>query len=122
MLRSFNERVFGGVCGGLAAALRVNAWLVRMLFVLLTLLSLGAFVVVYVVLWWVVPAQSFVERKRGFPTVLALLLIILISAAYLVVTYNLAPLPLTIPAGVNPFWLGSAVMLSGVFLLRQLRG
>ncbi len=122
MLRSFTDRVFAGVCGGLGAALRVNPWVIRVLFALLTLLSLGAFAVVYLLLWWIVPAQSFVERKRGFPTIFALLLIIMVSAGYVVVTYNLAPLPVTFPAGVSPFWVLAAVVLSGVFFLRQFRG
>ncbi len=122
MLRSFTDRVFAGVCGGLGAALRVNPWVIRVLFALLTLLSLGAFAVVYLLLWWIVPAQSFVERKRGFPTIFALLLIIMVSAGYVVVTYNLASLPVTFPAGVSPFWVLAAVVLSGVFFLRQFRG
>ncbi|MDX2161385.1 MAG: PspC domain-containing protein [bacterium] len=120
MHRSFTERVFGGVCGGLGAALRLNPWLLRVLFAGLTLISLGAFAVVYVLLWWIVPQQSFVERRRGFPTLLALLLVIAVSAAWVVTTFNLAPLPFSF--GIPPFWAGAAVLLGVVFVLRQFRG
>ncbi len=120
MQRSFTDRVFGGVCGGLGAALRVNAWAIRVLFAVLTLLTLGGFGVVYILLWWIVPQQSFVERRGKFPALFALLLILLIGAAWVVTTFSLVALPL--PAGVNAFWLGAAVVLSAVFFLRQLRG
>lgn len=117
MQRSFTDRVFGGVCGGLGAALRINAWAVRILFAALTLLTLGGFGVVYILLWWIVPQQSFVERRGKFPALFALLLILLIGAAWVVTTFSLVALP-----GVNAFWLGAAVVLSAVFFLRQLRG
>ena len=72
MYRSFSDRVLGGVCGGLAAALHVNAWLIRLIFVVLTLVSLGAFAALYLLLWWIVPAESPTQRRRGFPTIFVL--------------------------------------------------
>ena len=81
MYRSFSDRVLGGVCGGLATALHVNAWLIRLIFVLLTLVSLGAFAPLYVLLWWIVPAESPTQRRRGFPVIIALVLVILTAAA-----------------------------------------
>lgn len=122
MLRSFSDRVFGGVCGGIGVSLRVNAWVIRVLFTLLTLASLGAFAVVYVLLWWVVPQQSFVERKRGVPIILVLLIIISITAWWVVYTFNIFPMPTNLAAGVNLFWVSAIVVLSVVFFLRQLRG
>ena len=117
MYRSFSDRVLGGVCGGLATALHVNAWLIRLLFVLLTLISLGAFALLYVLLWWIVPAESPTQRRRGFPTILALVLILLTAAAW--AGRDLGQL--TTPSGVNLFWPGALVVLSAVFFLRQLR-
>ncbi len=122
MQRSFSDRVFGGVCGGLAASLRANAWTVRVIFTALTVLSLGAFAVVYVLLWWIVPQQTFVEARRGVPTLIVLLLIVLISAAWVAITFNLVALPVAFPANVSPFWVSAGVVLSAVFFLRQLRG
>jgi phage shock protein PspC (stress-responsive transcriptional regulator) len=119
MYRSFSDRVFGGVCGGLAAALRANSWIVRALFVILALVSLGAFAVVYVLLWWTVP-QDFPRqsrRQRGAATPLVILLIILVIAAWIggVTGY------LNGPTGVNLFWPGAALVLGVVFFLRQVR-
>lgn len=120
MQRSFTDRVFGGVCGGLGAALRLNSWAIRVVFAALTLISLGGFGVIYVLLWWIVPQQSFVERRGKFPTLLALLLILVIAAAWVATSFSLVTLP--VPAGVNPFWLGAAIVMSAIFFLRQLRG
>jgi phage shock protein PspC (stress-responsive transcriptional regulator) len=117
MYRSFSDRVLGGVCGGLATALHVNAWLIRLIFVLLTLVSLGAFAPLYVLLWWIVPAESPTQRRRGFPVIIALVLLILTAAAW--AGRDLGQL--TTPAGVNLFWPGALVVLSAVFFLRQLR-
>jgi phage shock protein PspC (stress-responsive transcriptional regulator) len=65
MYRSFTNRVLGGVCGGIAAPLPINAWLVRLVFVVLTPVTLGAFAVLYAMLWLVVPQASPVRRGRG---------------------------------------------------------
>jgi len=117
MYRSFSDRVLGGVCGGLAAALHVNAWLIRLIFVLLTLISLGAFAPLYVLLWWIVPAESPTQRRRGFPTLLVLVLIVLMLAAW--IGRDLGQM--TTASGVNLFWPGVLVVMSAVFFLRQLR-
>jgi len=117
MYRSFSDRVLAGVCGGLATALHVNAWLIRLIFVLLTVVSLGAFAPLYLLLWWIVPAESPTQRRRGLPVILALVLIVLAIAAW--VGRDLGQL--TTPSGVNLFWPGVAVVLSAVFFLRQLR-
>lgn len=117
MYRSFNDRVFGGVCGGLAAALHINAWWIRLLFAALALISLGAFAALYVLLWWIVPQESPTKRQRGFPLLLVIVLILLTAAAW--AGRDLGQL--TTPAGVNLFYPGVLLLLSAVFFLRQLR-
>ena len=114
MLRSFTDRVFGGVCAGLAGALRMNVWLMRLLFVLLTLISSGAFVIVYLLLWWLVPQESLSARKRGFPAIFAVLLAVLTLAAWF------GREMLRAPSGEPLFWVAAAVVLSAVFFLRQI--
>jgi phage shock protein PspC (stress-responsive transcriptional regulator) len=42
MYRSFTDRVFGGVCGGLAAILPINAWVFRAAFIVLSIMTVGA--------------------------------------------------------------------------------
>ena len=57
LMRSRNDRMLGGVCGGLAAYLRIDATIIRLLFVLMALGS-GAGVFIYLVLWFVLPAEG----------------------------------------------------------------
>lgn len=117
MLRSFSDRVLGGVCGGLAASLHVSALWVRSIFVILTLLSLGAFAALYLLLWWIVPLESPATRRRGLPLIIVLALIVLTAAAWAGRELG----QLTTASGVNLFWPGAVVILSAVFFLRQLR-
>jgi phage shock protein PspC (stress-responsive transcriptional regulator) len=117
MRRSFSDRVFGGVCGGLAASLHLSAWLVRVIWALLTIATLGAFAALYVLLWWIVPQESLVNKRRGIPTLFIILLIILTAAAW--IGHQLGQLTTT--TGVNLFWPGMLLILSVVFFLRQLR-
>jgi phage shock protein C len=53
--RSRTERMLGGVCGGLAESLGVDATLLRLGLVVLTLLGAGIGVVLYVAAWILVP-------------------------------------------------------------------
>lgn len=117
MQRSFSDRVLGGVCGGLASALRLDAWLIRFLFALLTLVSLGVFAVLYIILWWIVPLESPLERRGGLPVVLALLLIVVAAAAWYARDNGL----LVAANGEDFFWQGAALLLAVVYLFRQLR-
>lgn len=53
---SRTDRKIAGVCGGLAAYFNIDSTLVRILFVLL-LIVFGSTLLVYVVLWLVVPEE-----------------------------------------------------------------
>jgi phage shock protein PspC (stress-responsive transcriptional regulator) len=55
--RSRTDKWFGGVCGGLAVATGVDAWIWRLLFALLALAG-GAGVVLYLLLWIFVPPED----------------------------------------------------------------
>lgn len=57
LMRSETERMIGGVCGGLAEYLGVDPVLVRLAFVVLFLAS-GLGLVIYAVLWLVMPTPS----------------------------------------------------------------
>ena len=56
--RSRRDRVFAGVCGGLAAYLGLDPVLVRVLYVALTLLSWGTGILLYVLAWMIVPLEA----------------------------------------------------------------
>ncbi len=117
MYRSFSDRVLGGVCGGLAAALHVSSWWVRLIWIVLAVASLGAFAVLYVLLWWVVPQESPTVRRRGLSLFIVIMLIILTAAAW--AGRDLGQL--NTASGVNLFYPGALLLLSAVFFLRQLR-
>jgi phage shock protein PspC (stress-responsive transcriptional regulator) len=65
MVRSFSNRILGGVCGGLANATPLNAWIWRIIFIALTLATLGAGAIVYLLLWWMLPLDSPIRRIYG---------------------------------------------------------
>ena len=56
--RSRTDRMLGGVCGGLAAALGADAALLRVLTVALTLITGGAAAIVYVAAWVLAPEDE----------------------------------------------------------------
>jgi phage shock protein PspC (stress-responsive transcriptional regulator) len=62
--RSREHRILGGVCGGIAEWLGWNPTLVRVLFVLVSLLS-AAFpgIIVYLVMWFLMPEREEAERR-----------------------------------------------------------
>jgi len=53
--RSTDDKVLGGVCGGIARYLGVDAVLIRLLAVVLTIVSGGAGLIAYLVAWIVIP-------------------------------------------------------------------
>jgi len=63
--RSRTHSMIGGVCGGLGRALRIDPTLVRLFFVLLAL-SDGIGVLIYIILWIVMPLEA-PGGARPFP-------------------------------------------------------
>ena len=62
--RSVTDRWLGGVCGGLAQASGVAAWLWRLGFVLL-LMCAGSGALLYLLLWLLLPSE---DRPAAAPT------------------------------------------------------
>jgi phage shock protein C len=56
LYRSRTERMLAGVCGGLAQYFNLDATLIRVLFIVLTVLG-GAGLVIYVAMWIIVPKE-----------------------------------------------------------------
>jgi phage shock protein C len=54
LYRSQSQRMLGGVCGGLAEYFNVDATLIRVLFLILAVFG-GTGLVIYVVMWLIVP-------------------------------------------------------------------
>lgn len=55
LVRSTDDRWLGGVCGGLADYLGVDANLIRVVVAVATLLGAGSLVVAYIVAWFLMP-------------------------------------------------------------------
>jgi phage shock protein C len=62
--RSRNDRMLAGVAGGLAAMFGVDPLIVRLAFVLLAALN-GFGLILYIVLWLLVPNEDSMSDARG---------------------------------------------------------
>ena len=63
LARSQSERMIAGVCGGLAEYFNVDVALIRLAFVLFELLTAGAGgILVYVILWAIMPEEGLVRQ------------------------------------------------------------
>jgi phage shock protein PspC (stress-responsive transcriptional regulator) len=69
LYRSKTDAILGGVCSGLAKYLVIDPTLVRLAFVLVTLAG-GAGVLIYIVMWIIVPEEGTVQQP-GTPQVLS---------------------------------------------------
>lgn len=66
LFRSNNQRVFGGVCGGIAEYFNVDVTLVRLIWIIVSiaLLHVGGGILIYIIAWIIVPkASPYVETK-----------------------------------------------------------
>jgi phage shock protein PspC (stress-responsive transcriptional regulator) len=64
LVRPRDGRVLGGVCAGLGRRFGLTPWVARLLFVLLLMAVPGSQIVVYPILWILMPAEDAVP----FPT------------------------------------------------------
>ena len=58
LYRNANDKMLGGVCSGLAAYLRIDTTIVRILFALLTFGAFGTGLLLYIILWAILPAKA----------------------------------------------------------------
>lgn len=64
--RSRYDRWLGGVCGGIARMTGVESWLWRLLFALLALCA-GSGVMLYLLMWILIPAEPLPRPAQGQP-------------------------------------------------------
>jgi len=55
LYRSKKERILGGVCGGLAGHTGVDPSIIRLVWIVVTLISIGLGIVIYLAAWIIVP-------------------------------------------------------------------
>lgn len=58
LYRSKKNRLIAGVCGGIGEFLEVDATIIRLLWVFVTLLSMGLGVIAYIIAWIIVPEEQ----------------------------------------------------------------
>ncbi|MEK6853209.1 MAG: PspC domain-containing protein [Nanoarchaeota archaeon] len=57
LYRSRNDKVFGGVCGGIAQYLDVDPVVVRLIWAVFSLVSMGMGVLAYLIAWVIIPEE-----------------------------------------------------------------
>ncbi len=58
LTRSQNNRMLAGVCGGIAEYFGIDATVVRLLWTLLSLLTIWPGIVAYILAWIIMPGDS----------------------------------------------------------------
>jgi phage shock protein C len=58
LIRPREERLLGGVCAGLGRRFGIGPWMARLLFVLLLMVIPGSQLLIYPVLWILMPAEE----------------------------------------------------------------
>jgi phage shock protein PspC (stress-responsive transcriptional regulator) len=65
LVRPIEGRVLGGVCAGLGRRFGIDPWPARLLFILILLLIPGSQLLVYPILWIVMPSEQPAARPVG---------------------------------------------------------
>lgn len=55
LYRSGKNKILGGICGGLGDYFDMDPTLVRLIWIILTLISLGAGILAYLIAWVIMP-------------------------------------------------------------------
>ena len=71
LVRPEQGRVLGGVCAGLGQRFGLAPWTARLLFVLLLMVVPGSQILVYPILWILMPSQESVAVQSSTPTAAA---------------------------------------------------
>jgi phage shock protein PspC (stress-responsive transcriptional regulator) len=67
LVRPLEGRVLGGVCAGIGRRLGIDPWPARLLFVLLLMVLPGSQLLVYPILWIVMPSETRTPHPYGYP-------------------------------------------------------
>ncbi|MEA1886501.1 MAG: PspC domain-containing protein [Bacteroidota bacterium] len=62
MYRDPDNRIIGGVCSGMAAYWRIDPWIVRLIFIIISLPG-GLGILIYLILWIVLPEAKTTAQK-----------------------------------------------------------
>ena len=65
LVRPTQGRVIGGVCAGVGRRFGIDAWLTRLLFLLVMILLPGSQILIYPVLWILMPAEDWAPYRSS---------------------------------------------------------
>jgi phage shock protein PspC (stress-responsive transcriptional regulator) len=65
LVRPRDSRVLGGVCAGLGRRFGIGPWAARLLFVLLLMVVPGSQILIYPILWILMPSEETVEVRSA---------------------------------------------------------
>ncbi|GIF04162.1 PspC domain-containing protein [Actinoplanes siamensis] len=68
LVRPRDGRMLGGVCAGLGRRFGLDPWIARLLFVLILFVIPGSQILVYPILWIVMPAEERAYQPQTPPT------------------------------------------------------
>lgn len=63
LFRDPDDKVLGGVCSGISKYLGIDPIWLRLAFVVLTLIGVGSFVIIYIILWVIMPKATTIAEK-----------------------------------------------------------
>ena len=63
LYRSRKDKVISGVCGGIAEYLEVDPVVVRLVWAILTVISMGMGILAYLVAWVIIPEEPGIKSK-----------------------------------------------------------
>ena len=58
LYRSKNDRMLGGVCAGLGEYFDIDHTVIRLVWAVITVLSIGTGVLVYIIAWIIIPEEE----------------------------------------------------------------
>jgi phage shock protein C len=58
LFRSKKERLLGGVCAGLGEHLDVDPTVIRLIWVVVSVLSIGTGIIIYILAWIIIPEDD----------------------------------------------------------------
>ncbi len=67
LIRPADDRILGGVCAGIGRRFGLTPWIARLLFVLILMVLPGSQVLIYPVLWILMPDEATLREPTSAP-------------------------------------------------------
>lgn len=67
LVRPRGSRILGGVCAGIGRRFNMDPWMARLLFVLVLMVVPGSQLLIYPILWILMPSEELVAPAPGQP-------------------------------------------------------